>query len=126
MSVDEQELCSDSEADAERPSLAASLHLLSISIDPQYDTPAVLRAYGREVSGVPNPFASWEFASGTPQQVENVAKFFGLKYWNESGQIVHSLTTILISPTGKEAASYRGNAWQPASVLTDLKNYPRN
>ncbi len=107
------------------PNLAASLHLLSISIDPEYDTPAVLRAYGREVSGSPNPFSSWEFASGTPRQVENIAKFFGLKYWSESGQIIHSLTTILISPTGKQAARYPGNEWQPANVLSDLKNYSR-
>ena len=42
------------------------------------------------------PFDHWEFASGTPEQVHKVAEFFGLKYWTESGQIVHALVTVLI------------------------------
>src|ERR1700678_4049181 len=81
--------------------LSPSTHLLSISIDPEYDQPAVLRAYGLNCAGNPHPFDRWEFASGTPEQVRKVAEFFGLKYWAESGQIVHALVTALIDPDGK-------------------------
>ncbi len=107
------------------PKLAASLHLLSISIDPEYDKPAVLRSYGLDCAGKPNPFAHWEFASGTPEQVRKVAEFFGLKYWTDSGQVVHSLVTALIGPDGKVVKVYRGNDWQPAELLADLKALPR-
>jgi protein SCO1/2 len=103
------------------PKLFPSTHLLSISIDPEYDKPAVLRAYGLDCAGNPHSFDHWEFASGTPEQVRKVAEFFGLKYWTEGGQIVHALVTALIGPDGKVVKIYRGNDWHPADVLTDLR-----
>jgi len=104
--------------------LSSSTRLLSISIDPKYDKPAVLRAYALDVAGSPTPFDHWEFASGTPEQVRKVAEFFGLKYWNEGGQIVHALVTALVGPKGDVAKVYRGNDWQPTEVLTDLRSLP--
>ena len=101
--------------------LSSSTHLLSVSIDPEYDKPAVLRAYGREVAGNPPPFDHWEFASGAPEQVRKLAEFFGLKYWTQGGQIVHALVTALIGPDGKVVKVYPGNDWQPADVIADLK-----
>ncbi len=104
------------------PKLSASTHLLSISIDPEFDTPSVLRAYGRNYAGNRHPFDQWEFATGTPHQVRKVAEFFGLRYWTDRGQIVHSLVTLLIAPDGKVVQVYRGNDWQPAQVLSDLRD----
>jgi protein SCO1/2 len=104
------------------PKLSSSTRLLSISIDPEYDKPAVLRAYARDVAGNPHPFDHWEFASGTPEQVRKVAEFFGLKYWTEGGQIVHALVTALIGTDGKIAKLYRGNDWRPAQVVSDLRD----
>jgi len=105
--------------------LSPSTHLISISIDPEYDKPAVLRAYGLEVAGDSHHFDHWEFASGTPEQVRKVAEFFGLKYWTENGQIVHELVTALIDLDGKVVKLYRGNDWQPAEVLVDVCSLPR-
>ena len=104
------------------PRLSASTHLLSISIDPEFDTPDVLRAYGRNYAGSLHPFDRWEFATGTPEEVRKVAEFFGLRYWTDRGQIVHSLVTVLIAPGGKVIQVYRGNDWQPAQVVSDLRN----
>jgi len=103
------------------PELVASTHLLSISIDPEFDTPAVLRAYGRNYASNSNPFNQWEFVTGTPDQVRKVAEFFGLRYWTDRGQIVHSLVTALIDADGKVVQLYRGNDWQPAQVVSDLR-----
>jgi protein SCO1/2 len=108
--------------------LSASTHLLSISIDPEYDKPVVLRAYGVNYAGEPTGrlFDHWEFASGTPQQVRKVAEFFGLQYWADSGQVVHSLVTALIGPDGKVSKLYRGNDWQPDDVIADLRALPHS
>ena len=102
--------------------LAASTHLLSISIDPAYDTPAVLREYGVRYVGNPPAFAEWEFASGSPEQVRKVAEFFGLKYWTEGGQIVHALVTALVGPDGKVVQIYSGNDWLPQQVVSELES----
>ena len=107
------------------PVLSPSTHLLSVSIDPQYDKPAVLRAYALDVAGNTVPFDHWDFSSGTPEQVRKVTEFFGLKYWTDGGQIVHALVTALIGPEGKVAQLYRGNGWQPAQVLGNLRDLPR-
>jgi protein SCO1/2 len=104
------------------PALSPATHLLSVSIDPEYDKPAVLRAYAMQVAGNTAPFNHWEFASGTPEQVRKLGEFFGLKYWTDSGQIVHALVTALIGPDGKVAQLYRGNDWQTAQVLGNLRD----
>lgn len=104
------------------PELYARTHLLSISVDPAYDTPKVLRSYGLKFVGKRDraAFDHWEFASGTAAEVKAVAQFFGLSYWPEQDQIIHSLRTALIGPDGKVIKTYRGNEWKPDEVLKDL------
>jgi protein SCO1/2 len=110
-----------------QPDLYGKTQLLSISIDPGYDTPAVLRSYGASHTGryEDENFAHWEFAAGTMEQVKEVAKFFGLQYYPEKGQIIHGLRTVIIGPDGKVAKIYRGNEWKPAELLKDLQTVLR-
>jgi len=98
-------------------------HLLSISIDPGYDTPEVLRSYGAaHTERYQNEtFAHWEFASGTKDQVKGVAQFFGLRYYEGSDQIVHTLKTVIIGPDGKVAKVYSGNEWKPDEIVQEMQ-----
>jgi protein SCO1/2 len=104
-------------------SLHEKTRLLSVSIDPEYDTPAVLRSYGASHTGRygDETFSHWEFATGTKEQVKEVAQFFGLQYYPEKDQIIHGLRTVIIAPDGSVAKVYRGNEWKPAEVLEDLQ-----
>jgi protein SCO1 len=102
--------------------LSRRLHLLTVSFDPESDTPEVLRAYGRGYAGTED-FADWEFATGTRDEVKAIASCFGLEYWPEKGQFTHTLRTALIGPDGKLVQLYSGNEWTPADVLRDLKGY---
>jgi len=104
------------------PTRYEQTHLLSISVDPEYDRPPVLRKYGMAYTGKQSQgaFKHWEFASGTAEEVKAVAQFFGLQYWPEAGQIVHSLSTAVIAPDGKVYRFYRGNEWKPAEILNDV------
>jgi protein SCO1 len=91
--------------------------LLSISIDPEHDTPDVLRQYGKRYVGDIDPnFQHWQFATGSLEQIQNAADFFGLSYNQKSGQIVHSLSTVLIGADGRVVKVYLGNDWKPADV----------
>lgn len=104
------------------PAAYDRLQLLTISIDPEYDKPAVLMRYGKTYAGDIDPkFEHWRFVSGTPIETRKAADFFGLAYVPENGQIVHSLRTVLVAPNGKIAAQYSGNDWTPAEVETELK-----
>jgi protein SCO1/2 len=97
--------------------------LLSISIDPENDKPAVLRSYGERYAGRVDPnFAHWQFASGASQQVRQAADFFGLAYDQKDGQIVHGLSTALIGKDGKIVKVYSGGDWKPDEVAADFIN----
>jgi protein SCO1/2 len=106
------------------PESYAQTHLLSISIDPAYDTPKVLRSYGAAHTGnySEEKFAHWEFATGQPEEIQRAAKYFGLTYYQETDQIVHALRTAVIMPDGKILTIYRGNEWKPADALRDLNS----
>jgi protein SCO1/2 len=98
-------------------------HLISISFDPAYDTPKVLRSYGAAQTGNydKETFSHWEFVTGDAEEVKRVAQFFGLTYIPEKGEFVHSLQTALIAPDGKLAKLYSGNDWKPSDVVTDIR-----
>ncbi|HYE73482.1 MAG TPA: SCO family protein, partial [Blastocatellia bacterium] len=99
-------------------------HLVSISFDPEYDTPKVLRSYGAAHTEKfdRETFEHWEFATGTEEEVKKIAQYFGLTYVPEKDEIVHSLQTALIAPDGKLFKLYSGNDWKPAEVLQDIRN----
>jgi protein SCO1 len=107
---------------AKTPALASNLRLLSVSFDPEHDTPAVLRSYAtsfHDVTGTTRPFARWDFASTPKKELPAIAKFFGLYFSDNGGQIVHSLSTSLISPEGKIVRWFHDNDWQPADLVAD-------
>jgi len=110
-----------------QPELYQKTHLLSISFDPTYDTPKVLRSYGAAHTGrySDEDFAHWEFASGTADEVKGVAQFFGLRYYLDASsgqeQVIHSLRTAVIGPDGKVVKVYRGNEWKPDDLLGEIQ-----
>lgn len=105
------------------PELYAKTHLLSISIDPAYDEPKVLRSYGAAHTEryEKETFAHWEFATGTGEQVKEIAQYFGLTYFPEKDQIIHALRTVIVNPEGKVAKIYTGNEWKTDEVVEELK-----
>ena len=105
------------------PALYAQTHLLSISIDPDYDDPKVLRSYGAAHTEryESETFVHWEFATGTGEQVKQIAQFFGLNYFPEKDQIIHALRTAIVSPDGKVVKIYEGNNWKTDDVVEELK-----
>lgn len=107
----------------QQPETYQKTHLLSISIDPEYDTPQVLRSYGAAHTEryQEETFSHWEFASGTKDQVKGVAQFFGLRYYQASDEIVHGLKTVIIGPDGKVAKVYSDNKWKPDEVVKEMQ-----
>ncbi|MGB6975403.1 MAG: SCO family protein [Terracidiphilus sp.] len=99
-------------------------HLLSVSFDPEHDTPARLKSYGEEYIGgdAKNAFAHWDFAVGAKPVVMKMAQYFdvGLTY-GANDSITHTLSTTLIGANGKVVQFYPGNDWTPQQVVADMK-----
>jgi protein SCO1 len=105
------------------PALYDKLQMLSLSIDPEFDKGPVLKNYGKSFAGTVDPtFSHWQFASAGPKETRDFANYFGLSYDKQQDQIVHSLRTALLDPSGKIAVVYNGNDWRPEDVIRDLKN----
>jgi len=110
-----------------QPDVYPKTHLLTISFDPDYDTPKVMRSYGSSHTGKysDETFQHWEFLTGSPDEVKGVAQYFGLRYFHDTSsgeeQVIHSLRTGIIGPDGKLFKLYRGNDWKPDQIVEDLK-----
>ncbi|MDX6288406.1 MAG: hypothetical protein QOH42_205 [Blastocatellia bacterium] len=111
-----------------QPETYDKTHLLTISFDPDYDTPKVLRSYGASHTGrySDETFQHWEFASGTKDEVKGVAQFFGLRYYHDTEsndeEVIHSMRTAIVGADGKVFKLYRGNDWKPDEILGELRS----
>jgi protein SCO1/2 len=107
---------------AEDPRLYGKTRLVSVSFDPAYDTPAVLKAFRDPfLRGVPGIVPGhWRFATGTLEHIKEFAGFFGLTYLKSGEQFVHSLATAVIAPDGKLFSIRRGNDWEAKELVDDL------
>jgi protein SCO1 len=92
--------------------------LLSITVDPEYDTPRVLGEYAAAHS---DGSAQWDFATGTKDEVKQIATYFGLQYWRDGDQVVHGLRTAVVGPDGRLVKLYRGNDWKPDDIVRELR-----
>lgn len=97
----------------------ANARLLSVSFDPEHDTPKVLRDYGFSVAHTHEPalFRRWEFAAPRAADLPRIADFFGLTVKPEGGTITHNLSTAVIGPDGKIVKWYHGSDWQPSDLI---------
>jgi len=110
----------------ENDELKDKIRLLSVSFDPETDTPARLKEYGRGYLGKDSKtdFTVWQLATGTDKEVKAVADFFGLRYEvdaNDKTQFNHSLRTIVVSPDGKVQKVFSGNEWTLNDLLKELQ-----
>ena len=94
------------------------VHLLSISFDPEYDTPDVLRAYAARYT---SDLSNWTFATGESDAIRDLATRFGVYYQSGGEEFTHNLTTALIGPDGRVVRMWRGNDWKPDEVIESIR-----
>jgi protein SCO1/2 len=100
------------------PDGGASLQLLSISFDPEFDTPEVLAQYAAQHT---KDTDQWRFATGTGVETKRLTQAFSVSVQPESGTLSHGLATALIGGDGVIRKIWRGNSWQPAEVFEALR-----
>ena len=93
-------------------------HLLSISFDPDTDTPAVLRGYAASYT---DRLDTWTFATGDTSQVNRATSLFQVYTKPEAGEITHNLVTAVIRPDGTVQRLFRGNEWTPEEIVRSLE-----
>jgi protein SCO1 len=76
----------------------ANWHFLSITFDPQSDTPPVLKAYGEFYQYDP---AHWSFLTGAPDQIGALARSVGVSYKSNGGMMDHNFRTLIVDAAGR-------------------------
>jgi protein SCO1/2 len=79
------------------PGLPGNWHFLSISFDPQFDSPAMLKAYGQTYAYDP---AHWSFLTGPTDKIAEVARRAGISYQSNDGVINHNFRTLIVDAAG--------------------------
>jgi protein SCO1/2 len=92
--------------------------LLTVTTDPEYDTPAQLRSYG---AAFKPDFSRWAFLTGGERELAKVWKDFGVNVRKDSdGHVQHTALTSLVDRHGVRRVDYYGDKWQEKELLEDL------
>jgi len=103
------------------PNDYSKTHLLTISFDPKYDTPVVLRKYGLAyLEGDASGFSQWDFASTKEADMRRLAQAFGLDYQEQDNQISHTMNIALIAPDGT-LVKFWSTEWTSDELLKALR-----
>ncbi|HLP77636.1 MAG TPA: copper-binding protein [Candidatus Paceibacterota bacterium] len=94
---------------------------LSISFDPDFDTPGVLSSYGGFYrKGNPD---RWLFAAAPMKSLAGLAPRLDLMINREpGGSISHNLRTVVLDPLGRIHRQFDGNEWTPGQLAESLMN----
>lgn len=86
--------------------LGRDLELLTITFDPDRDTPEVLADYASQWQP---DFDVWHFLTGTAEELEPVHAMFGVVAFPAEGLLDHALHTVVIDRSGRLIVNLEGN-----------------
>ena len=89
------------------------LVLLTVTFDPERDTPEVLATYAARFNADPK---MWRFLTGKTADVRRVCAFFGVESYLDEGLVNHSLHTAVIDRSARLVANIEGNQYTPEQL----------
>jgi protein SCO1 len=101
------------------PRLGPQIRMVSISVDPEHDTPKAMKDYAERLDA---DRSGWLFLTGTPQQVNQVLTAYKLNRIRESdGSVTHMETLFLLGPNGRQRRIYNAVEVKPAVMSADAE-----
>ncbi|MBF6568750.1 MAG: SCO family protein [Candidatus Binataceae bacterium] len=100
--------------------LGNKITLVSITLDPEHDTPAVLLRYAKAEGA---PASGWLFLTGAPAAIDQELALFRIKRMREpGGAIGHVAAAFLLGPDGHQIRQYDALQVSPKTVVADIRN----
>jgi protein SCO1 len=100
------------------PNSPTNWQFLTVSFDPEFDKPAILKAYAERYKYNP---AHWSFATGALIDITALAEQVGLTFWHdETGSISHNLRTVVVDGSGRLRKIFPGNQWNSDELIEEL------
>ncbi len=105
------------------PDFGPRVYFVSITVDPEQDTPEALGRYARMHGANP---AGWAFLTGTPLDILEVARRYGVYYKKAPrGDVDHTFLTSLVDQNGTLRVQYLGVRFDPDELLRDVRSLVR-
>lgn len=105
-----------------QPDLAGKWHLLTLSFDPDFDTPATLKRYAEKQGYDP---ARWSFLTGALEEIDAITEQFGLYFSRDRPNGItfnHNLRTVVLGPDGRVKKVFSGNEWAVKELVSEMKD----
>jgi protein SCO1/2 len=100
------------------PDFGSKVAFVSITVDPERDTPAVLKEYARAFGA---DLGGWAFLSGAPETIREVTRRYGVFAARAAnGDVDHSFLTSIVDPRGILRVQYLGARFDPEEFRRDL------
>jgi protein SCO1/2 len=96
---------------------------LSISFDPEFDTPAVLSNYANVYRG--DDANRWLFAAAATNVLADVAQRLDLMVMRQGNNISHNLRTVVLDPQGRIYKQFDSNQWTPQQLADAIMQTAR-
>lgn len=98
----------------------APVRLVAVTVNPVYDTPPVLHAYGAAYRQDPR---RWTLATGKPAVVAQLATRLGVDVRRSAGgALLHTDDAVVLDPDGRIATIVDGVLWSPDDLLARAKS----
>ena len=98
----------------------SKVYFLSITVDPEHDTPEVLKRYAEAHKANPT---GWAFLTGTSPEIRDVTKLYGIYYKKmPRGDVDHTFLTSLVDQNGTLRVQYMGVRFNPDEMLRDIQS----
>ncbi len=94
------------------------LRFLSVSFDPEYDSPVMLKQYAENYEIDTSNFS---FLTGPKNVISDVLSLFGIRVDSRDGTLDHSMATVLIDDKGRVSLIQEGPRWSMERILEKLK-----
>ena len=96
----------------------SDIAFVSITLDPAYDTPGVLREYA-DVRGIDT--SNFSFLTGPEGAIKDLLTQFGIIAEFDGDLLKHTLATLLIDPNGKIIWRADGGSWEPKEFVAKMR-----
>jgi protein SCO1/2 len=96
-----------------RAVLGRDLTLVTVTFDPERDTPEVLARYAARWKADPR---TWRFLTGAVADVRRMCALFGVEFFPDEGLMNHSLHTVVLDRSGRVIANIEGNRHTPEQL----------
>ncbi len=91
-------------------------HLLSLSFDPEHDTPRQLALHAKALGA---DARQWTFATG--KAVKEFGAALGLEVTIKDGFINHNLRTIVVDAAGRVQCIFKGSDWTAQDLVWEMQ-----